>query len=265
MYDRPTVNKVIPLGIIGQGIFTALQLLEVPWQSEDINATLDMDYHGNHSGDKYISPMVYKMLPEDTETLPAQTVNLIANVIFNLYNRNWSKLWATLTVDYNPIQNYDMTETMTDDETVTEYGKSNTRTDNLTATRTDDLAHVKTGTESDNRDIIDNTSNDIYGFNSSDESPADKTDTTRSDDNTHTYNTSESDTGTQTTANTGTQTDASTGSDTQTRNYTLTRSGNIGVTTSQQMLQSERDLWLWNFFKHVVYPDIDRVLTIDIY
>ena len=80
-----------------------------------------------------------------------------------------------------------------------------------------------------------------------------------------TYNTSETDGGTSTLHNTGTVTDADTGTDTNTRNYTLTRKGNIGVTTSQQLLQSERDLWKWVFFDDVVYPDIDRVLTIQTY
>ena len=72
-----------------------------------------------------------------------------------------------------------------------------------------------------------------------------------------TFDTTDTDTGTQTTLDGG--------SDTHTRNYTLTRSGNIGVTTSQQMIESERALWVWNFFRDVVFPDIDRVLTIQVY
>ena len=72
-----------------------------------------------------------------------------------------------------------------------------------------------------------------------------------------TYNTSDTDT--------GTQTQAESGMDTQTRNYTLRRHGNIGVTTSQQMLESERNVWLWNFFRDIVFPDVDRVLSIPIY
>ena len=265
MRERPRINDVFPNGLSGAGIFSALQSLDVPWKEDAISTSLDIEYHGNHSGDKYVSPMIYKMLPDDSDVLPAASITAVASVIYDMYNRNWQRLWGTLTVVYDPIQNYDMTEIMTDDETVTEYGKSRTRTDNLTSTRTDNLSHAKGGTESDSRDVEDNTSNDIYGFNSSDASPADKVDKTVSDDNTRTYNTVETDTGTETTANTGTQTEADTGSDTQTRNYTLTRSGNIGVTTSQQMLQSERDLWIWNFFNDVVYPDIDRILTIDIY
>ena len=49
---------------------------------------------------------------------------------------------------------------------------------------------------------------------------------------------------------------------TQTRE--LTRSGNIGVTTSQQMIASERELWQWNYF-NVVFHDIDSVLCLPIY
>lgn len=45
----------------------------------------------------------------------------------------------------------------------------------------------------------------------------------------------------------------------------LTRSGNIGVTTSQQMITSERELWLWNFFQDVVFPDLTKLLALRIY
>ena len=45
----------------------------------------------------------------------------------------------------------------------------------------------------------------------------------------------------------------------------LTRSGNIGVTTSQQMITSERELWLWHYFQDVVFKDISKALTLSIY
>ena len=45
---------------------------------------------------------------------------------------------------------------------------------------------------------------------------------------------------------------------------TLTRHGNIGVTTSQQMLNSEIELWQWDFFSGV-FKDIDKILTIQTY
>lgn len=44
----------------------------------------------------------------------------------------------------------------------------------------------------------------------------------------------------------------------------LTRSGNVGVTTSAQMIEENIRLWAWNFFDSV-FKDIDRVLTIGVY
>ena len=44
----------------------------------------------------------------------------------------------------------------------------------------------------------------------------------------------------------------------------LTRSGNIGVTTSQQMIQSEIELWKWNYFNQV-FSDINKIIALDTY
>ena len=170
-----------------------------------------------------------------------------------------------MNFEYDPIENYSMVEQMTNDTTKNEYGKTRTRTNNL--------SHSKTGTETDTPNITEtqtpNLSNVseslIRGFNSSDSVPTDSQTQSATGTNTNTQ------TGTDTiqydvTNEYGeTQTDNDGGVDTQTRNYTLKRSGNIGVTTSQQMIESERSLWMWNFFRNVVFPDIDRVLTLQIY
>ena len=47
-------------------------------------------------------------------------------------------------------------------------------------------------------------------------------------------------------------------------NHELTRTGNIGVTTSQQMIESEIKLWDWNFIDNV-FKDIAEILTLPIY
>ena len=44
----------------------------------------------------------------------------------------------------------------------------------------------------------------------------------------------------------------------------LTRSGNVGVTTSAEMIEENIKLWVWKFFD-TVFKDIDRVLTIGVY
>ena len=67
-----------------------------------------------------------------------------------------------------------------------------------------------------------------------------------------------------TTQNTGTQTIQKTDSETEDVERSLNRSGNIGVTTTQQMLQQERELWNYNFFDSV-FEDLDKVLTLGVY
>lgn len=97
------------------------------------------------------------------------------------------------------------------------------------------------------------------------------TDETRTETSTHDENRTQTDTGTDKTTYDVTETDLESGSvkeggrDTHTRSYTLTRSGNIGVTTSQQMIESERNLWFWNFFIDTVFPNVDDVLTLRVY
>ena len=46
---------------------------------------------------------------------------------------------------------------------------------------------------------------------------------------------------------------------------TLTRRGNIGVTTTQQMIEAQRELLLWDYFYKIVFPDLDKLLTLSIY
>lgn len=173
----------------------------------------------------------------------------IYDIILAMNLTRWQKLWNTLSVQYDPISNYDMTEIMTDDETVIEYGKTDTRTDNL--------SHGHSEQETETPNLTRDTTNKVNGFNGSTAQDADET----IEHTTGTNTTSRQGTDTDT----GTQTNVGSGSDTHTRNYELHRTGNIGVTTSQQMLESERAVWMWKFFYDVVFPDCDRVLTIQTY
>lgn len=326
--NRMRLKEVFPEWKTG-AIFTALNSRAVPWANVFSGLSIDFDYYGNFSGNKIISGLVENILPSDG-VLTSDEITILCDVIMGLYSLKWTKLWETMNFDYNPIENYNMVEEMTDDETVREYGKTSTRTDNLTHQRTDNLAsertdnlshqrtdnltnqrtdnlstqrtdnltHAKTGTETETPNTTTQDDNSVYGFNSVDDVPSDSRTIHNTGTNQKTYNTQEADTGTQTQTNSGTQTQTNTGtqteldtgtqrqtdtgtqtdtetgtqafadggSDTQTRNYTLTRSGNIGVTTSQQMIEAERELWrMWNFFRGIVYPDVDRVLTIEIY
>lgn len=242
--DRKKLNDVFDDWLTGGGIFSVLQEYpSIPWGEEDIASELDVIYHGSRSGDKYVSPLVNKIM--DGDTLTDTEKNLIATSILAVYGVSWGKEYATRSFEYNPIENYSMTETMTDDETVIEYGHVNTREI--------DTDHTKSGTETITPDLA--TDNAVYGFNSAAAVPSGNA--TQTGTNETAYDTTDADD--------GSITDTESGSDTHTRNYEMTRAGNIGVTTSQQMIQSERELWIWNFFDDVVFPDIDKILTLKIY
>lgn len=279
------------------GIFAALQSLSVPWRDLNISDALDMLYHGGKSADKLISPLVERVLGSSSDPLTAADKTTLARIIYTVNNQRWSKEYATLSLEYNPIENYSMTEEMQDDNTTITYGKTlestvesertnnntdtltrntqDARTANLTDTLTEDTEQTRTP------NLQRQNESAVYGFNSSDAVPSGEvsdtttgTETTTNEGTettTHTGTDNTAHTGTEATAHTGTISDDQTiteeqgGSDLHEHSYTLTRSGNIGVTTSQQMLQSERELWLWSFFDHVVFPDVDKILTLPIY
>lgn len=238
------------------GIFHYLQLLDVPWQELNIENSLDVYYFLNRSGKKDTSPLIDYYINDGviSELHKAE----IATIIYDLFGKIWGRMWEVYNAEYNPINNYDMTEESGDVKTI-EYGKTDTNTlaHGRTDTRTDNLTQTDTPTTTQTKE------ENIFGFNDDTEegSPANKSVIT--------------DGGQNVTANTGTQTNVVTGTDTDTNvqsgvdthrvTHSLTRSGNIGVTTTQQMLQSDIELWQWNFFKNVVMPNIDGVLTTMLY
>lgn len=167
------------------------------------------------------------------------------------YSYKYDALFETETFDYNPIENYDMTEIMTNDTTETTYGKVSTLTkvkdsqDERTLDTTDETTPDLTDTHTLNS-LTNTQTNEIAGFDSAGFNDADKkTDVgTGSETTTTTGTSTTTHSGTDTMAHTGTDTDTDTlsGKDSEVRNYTLTRSGNIGVTTSQQMVTSQREV-----------------------
>lgn len=186
------LNELFPNWMTGGGIFDTLQNLPVPWRDENMSQSLDLEYHGNISGDKYISPLVDKI--SNGVVLTENKKTMLANTILSINLSNWNKQWQTLSLTYNPIQNYNINEVMNDDETVIEYGKRSTQTNDLTHsktgtdsmardvtdTRTDNLTHSKTGTETESPDITDTrTDNLTHGTNNTETLTPNTTETTR--------------------------------------------------------------------------------------
>lgn len=275
-----TLNEVFEEWESGGGIITALgDNFTLPWADTEIeNDILDLEYYGNCSGDKIISPLVKKLTNND-DILENQAILKLAKVIHYKYGKKWDKLWATLNFEYNPIENYSMTETETrTGENAETIGEEQGGIDTTANTGTDTTQ--KNGTRSNTQggtDEITETGstteeNAVFGFNGATASPESTKETTRNNETTTDYGKTETETnqGTDTqTLNLQTQTTYGKTNDitkngTEEETRTLTRAGNIGVTTSQQMIESERDLWNWDFFKQV-FNDIDKILTIPAY
>lgn len=158
----------------------------------------------------------------------------------NKYQVNWKKLYDTTVLEYNPIENYDRMEdwTDTDDETRTS-ARDNTRntTNTVKSTSTNEVMNSV------------NVTNQNTAFNAG---LAD-----------HDKQITDGDT-----TENGSITNTETGKDTENENVNGGRTGrhtrtgrahgNIGVTTSQQMIQSERDLVVFNLYDVIAESFIEN-------
>lgn len=266
------LNDVFPAWMIGKGVFQLVgKSVDFPWHVDETitDKGLDFDYHGNHSGKKTASPLL-EVLAENN-VVSQDDVSVLAEVIKSEYLKRWSKLWDTLTFQYNPIENYAMVEEGTDTTVGEDSGEtSNTttygKTENHTNTSNSTTSYGRTEERTEN--ATESAKNALYGFNSAD--PTD--DSSRDVEGNTTANTEAggkdstegNDTDTMTSGGKDANSTTSKNDSKSTLTHRLTRSGNIGVTTSQQMLQSERDVWKYEYFQDV-FADVDKILVLNIY
>lgn len=255
------------------GVFSPM--VSAPWADTMSGINLDIAYLDGHSGERYCSNFINHRL-NDSDVLSTDNRTLISNILWAMFGTQWTRLWATMKpTEYNPLTNYQMQETM-------EGTENSTRTPDLTKgdtgtvqtsgqdKRTPNLTRNGTGTVNDNGSATNTNQNGIWGFNSSTSVPSDMSDGTATNQNTTTRDLTETETGTDTTDHTNTDTYnrsyTETGTDTTagTSSRKLTRTGNIGTNTFQNLLQQERNIWMYDFFEQV-FKDVDSVLTIPIY
>lgn len=270
------LNKMIDVYsnyITDGGVFSQIEI--APWSDTISGINLDIVYLDGHSGERYCSNFINHRL-NDSGVLSSDNRTLIANTLWAMFGIKWTRLWATMKpVDYDPLTNYKMEETV-------EGTESSTRTPDLTRgdtgtvqttgqdTRTPNLSRKGTGTVRDEGSGTNKNQNGIWGFNSSESVPSDMSDGRATSNNTTTRDLTDTETGTDVTDRTNTDTYnrsyTETGTDTTSgmSSRKLTRTGNIGTNTFQNLLQQERNIWMYDFFEQV-FKDVDSVLTIPIY
>lgn len=317
-----SLNDVFPNWLANDGIISKLtELTNVPWKEDISGSDLDLDYHGNRSGNKLISPLVNSLLVNDE--LSQENVSRLCSVIFSRYGLRWGKLYATLKLEYNPIENYSMveiesierehnnsgtvqttstgtvTETGTNTGTVSTTGNDSSSTNSTSNTLNNSSSNksdssTNTGTVNTDNSNTTESNDSVFGFNSSSSVPSNLNNSSTSsnqlvtnnlqgtitttgssnneidvvDERTESKESSQTVTNDLSTSNSTNSnlSDSTSSSDEggSNENRNLSRSGNIGVTTSQQMIESERELWVWDYFKQI-FEDIDSIITIPVY
>ncbi len=227
-----TLNEAFSDYETNGGLFSNIGNL--PWSSIMVGTQMDILYFDTHSGQRFSSGIITRRIGDDG-SLSTKDRKTIATLVYAMFRTQWNRLWSTMNPSYDPLTNYQMTE----DETGSH-----------TDTRTPDLTRKHTGTDKDEGESTTNNQNNLWGFNSSSAIPSDMQDGTNTANNTNTRDLTDTETGTDTTAGNNTR--------------KLTRSGNIGTNTFQNLLQQERNAWMYNFFEQV-FKDVDSVLTIPIY
>lgn len=162
------------------------------------------DYYYSHSGEKDLSLYAHNteikhpayIAEDESKHFPFN--DYYARLLKMRFAEKWTRLYNAIYADYNPVNNYDMTE----------------------------QENVKTNVDT-------TATNSVYGFNSTEAVPASTT-------------------------------EGNTSGASGNNERILTRSGNIGVTTSQQMIESEIELRKNNFIE-IMFNDIDSVLALEIY
>lgn len=162
------------------------------------------------------------------------------------YQANWKKLYDTTVLEYNPIENYDRKESWTDTDNET---GSNSRS-NIVNRSDNDV------TDSSNSGKSTNSNKTMSSGNVTDQNTAfngglmDHAKQITDGDVTENGTITNTETGKVTVDRTGKVTESESASDK--RNTERVREGrahgNIGVTTTQQMIQSERETVVFNLY-----------------
>lgn len=149
----------------------------------------------------------------------------------------WNKLYLTTQYDYNPIENYNRIETGTDTGTGT---TRHSGTDTHTLGGSDTTSNTRRNTASGNSEHF------VAGFDSSAENLVKQSKDTGSTSETETSN------GAYNYGKSDTLRHGETIENTNDGQHTLHARGNIGVTTTQEMIEQERRVDRFNIYDYII-------------
>ena len=165
---------------------------------------------------------------------------------------DFGRMYDALRVEYSPIENYDRKESITRDY-------ENSGVDKASTTLGSSTTSSHTGTDTDSVQGGGSNEKGVSAYNEDGYTNREKDTETHNSSNTQTYN--------STVTNTGS------GTDTTQTEYGLKRKevedirvhGNIGVTTSQQMIESEMSLRAKYDIYKIISREFEREFLVQIY
>lgn len=225
-----------------KGIFLLLKN-KFEWLDDDNSSILNVSYYLGHSGEKTITPLYEKLLETYTED---EALEYLSNLLYVTYGKNWNRIYQALEAEYNPIHNYNMEEKVSTNTNITTTNKGGSSQSNTSSNSSNETTDTNTQVE-----------NGYYGFNS------EKSNLNNDGNSKVNGVVKNEDSGTSSTTIDTTNEDNVKGSEDDNYQKT-TRSGNIGVTTTQKMLEEELEIRKNVFFENIM-NDIDKLLCLCIY
>ena len=183
---------------------------------------------------------------------------------------DFDRMYKSLRMEYSPIENYDRIE-----DIKREYKDSGTDTETLTLGSSTTSSH--TGTDTDTTQGSGSNEKGVSAYNEDGYTNREKDTETHNSNNTQTYNSTVTNTGsgsdTQKQTFDSTVTNTGSGSDMTQTDYGKQRTetentrihGNIGVTTSQQMIESEMSLRAKYDIYKIISREFEREFLVQIY
>lgn len=224
---------------------------EIPYLEQAAVAAVDNLYYLMHSGDKYISPYLEKMMEFEFPFQDSWKA-LVSRDLYEMYKMQLLKEWERFTVKYDPAANYSVKEIVDYSHT----GSNETK---------------DTGTDTKTRTGVIQNYGKVYSKNSANTyDGATATETTKnetwSEENrepsTTRYGTGAEGSGLSDATKYGkTRTGTELGHD----DLTTTKTGNLGITPIAQLLQMDIELWKLNFYRDIMFPLFDKTLVLPIY
>lgn len=213
------------------------------WAGEFPDSSMLDSYFMLHYGKRVAFETMLDIYAGTDGKISGNNLRLLADLVYNVNKRKWDHLFAVYEAEYSPIENTNVYEDITEDNTLNRVIDSDKAdSSSLTSSTGTTASGSTTGHE------------DRFGFNSNN-AVGD-----RASGATTNANTTES----VSSSSSGTNTDDTTISDDEDKHLIRHKHGNIGVTENTTMLQHEVDFWKWSFIDDVC-KDICNIVALSIY